>query len=72
MSEERLEAPRVVVRSRSLPPAMAAKGNGAAPIPEDGAVMGSIAEVVDRGGYFAAAYNAPTLFQSITFQRALR
>ncbi|MEY4692613.1 MAG: hypothetical protein RIT19_2938 [Verrucomicrobiota bacterium] len=51
---------------------MAAKGNGAAPIPEDGAVMGSIAEVVDRGGYFAAAYKAPTLFQSITFQRALR
>lgn len=25
-----------------------------------------------EGAYFAAAYNAPTLFQSMTFHRALR
>jgi hypothetical protein len=41
--------------------------NGAAPGSEDGAVKKGV-----RSGYFAAAYNAPTLFQSITFQTALR
>ena len=41
--------------------------NGAAPGSEDGAVKRD-----DRSGYFAEAYNAPTLFQSITFQTALR